>query len=112
MPNAQVIEGDSGGSITMLEKNTTEKEMLETALKLPLSQAIERMTVELKSGYFSKNLKWLVIYLTDTNIDGVPLKLICRLDDGELGLCVFKVYPDDTWRVDVDDEIGFLSNVA
>jgi DNA polymerase elongation subunit (family B) len=29
MPNAQVIEGESGGSITMLTKNTTEKEMLQ-----------------------------------------------------------------------------------
>lgn len=112
MPNAQVIEGDSGGSITMLEKNTTEKEMLETALKLPLSQAIERMNAELKGGYFSKNLKWLVIYLTDTNTDGVPLELVCYLSDGELSLYVYEVDPGYTWDVDGDSVVGFLSNVA
>ncbi len=112
MPNAQVIEGDSGGSITMLEKNTTEKEVLQTALKLPLSQAIERMTAELKSGYFSKNLKWLVIYLTDTHTDGVPLELICRLRVGKLDLYVLRVSPDDAWYVGDVHEIGFLSNVA
>lgn len=112
MPNAQVVEGDPGGTITMLQKNTTEKEMLETALKLPLSQAIERMTAELKHGYFSKNLKWLVIYLTDINSEGGPLKLFCRLDDGELRLCVDEVYPVSTWRVGDDSEVGFLSNVA
>ena len=110
MPNAKIVEGTQNGNITMLEKNTTEKEMLETALKLPLSQAIERMTAELKNGYFSKNLKWLVIYLTDTNSEGVPLKLICDLDVGELRLCVHKVRPDRTWAVDGDYEVGFLSN--
>lgn len=112
MPNAQVVEGDPGGTITMLQKTTTEKEMLETALKLPLSQAIERMTAELKHGYFSKNLKWLVIYLTDTNSEGVPLELICLLDDGKLGRCVREVGPDDTWPVGDGFEVGFLSNVA
>ncbi len=112
MPNAQVIEGDSGGSITMLTKNTLEKEMLQTALKLPLSQAIERMTAELKNGYFSKNLKWLVIYLTDTNSEGVPLELICYLDGGGLDLYVRGVSPDGTWDVGDGRGVGFLSNVA
>ena len=112
MPNAQVIEGDAGGVITMLEKTTTEKEMLETALKLPLSQAIERMTTELKNGYFSKNLKWLVIYLTDTNSEGGPLELVCRLRDGGLRLCVGRVNSGSAWRVDDGREVGFLSNVA
>jgi hypothetical protein len=93
MPNAQVIEGDGGGAVTMLEKTTTEKEMLETALKLPLSQAIERMTTELKNGYFSKNLKWLVIYLTDTNSEGVPLELFCCLNGGKLnGKILCRIY--------------------
>ncbi len=112
MPNAQVVEGDPGGTITMLQKTTTEKEMLETALKLPLSQAIERMTAELKHGYFSKNLKWLVIYLTDTNSEGVPLLLVCRLYDGGLLLCVLGVGPGRTWGVGGGREVGFLSNVA
>ncbi len=110
MPNAQVVEGDGGGTITMLEKNTTEKEMLQTALKLPLSQAIERMTAELKSGYFSKNLKWLVIYLTDTNTEGVPLGLVCFLNGGELNLCVDGVNPGYAWDVDGGIGVGFLSN--
>ena len=111
MPNAKVVNGDiSENAITMLQKATTEKEMLETALKLPLSQAIERMTAELKNGYFSKNLKWLVIYLTDTNSEGVPLKLLCHLRGGRLRLYVNEVDPDDTWHVDGDDEVGFLSN--
>ena len=112
MPNAQVVEGDPGGTVTMLQKTTTEKEMLETALKLPLSQTIERMTAELKNGYFSKNLKWLVIYLTDTNSEGVPLELVCNLDDGKLRLCVGKVRSDNAWTVGDAREVGFLSNVA
>lgn len=110
MPNAQVVEGNHNSAITMLQKNTNEKEMLKTALKLPLSQAIERMTAELKNGYFSKNYKWLVIYLTDTNSDGVPLKLVCFLRDGGLDLCVSEVDPDGAWGVDGDLEVGFLSN--
>lgn len=112
LPNAKVIDGvRQKGTITMLEKNSTESEMLKTAVKLPLSQAIERMTDELRGGYFSKNWKWLVIYLTDTK-DGVPLELVCDLNDDELRLCVRKVSPDDTWRVGDDREVGFLSNVA
>jgi hypothetical protein len=111
MPNAQVVDGEGGGVITMLSKNTTEKEILETALKLPLSQAIERMTAELRGGYFSKNLKWLVIYLTDTNTEGVPLLLICYLDDSLLNLYV-EVDPGNAWSVDDDYEVGFLSNIA
>ncbi len=110
LPEAQVVEGvDPKGSITMLKKNTTEGEMVKTALKLPLSQAIEKMTSELRAGYFSKNLKWLLIYLTDTK-DGVPLEFVCRRRDGKLYLDVSWVFPDYAWYVVDDDEVGFLSN--
>ena len=109
LPNAQVVEGNPGGNITMLEKNTKESKMLITALKLPLSQAIERMTSELRGDYFSKNLKWLVIYLTNTNEAGVPLKLVCSRSDGELYLHVRKIDPDYTWDVVDDFGVGFLN---
>lgn len=110
LPNAQVVEGDTPkGKITMLEKNTKEGEMVKTALKLPLSQAIERMTQAVSEGYFSKNLKWLVIYLTDTK-DGVPLELVCSRDDGKLDLGVGKVLPDGVWDVGGGREVGFFSN--
>lgn len=110
LPGAEVVNGDvPKGAITMLKKDTTEGEMLETALKLPLSQAIERMTEAVHNDYFNKNLKWLVIYLTDTK-DGVPLRLICFRRDGKLFLRVRKVSPDDFWYVDDGSEVGFLSN--
>ncbi len=112
LPDVRVAEGVAPkAGITMLKKNTTESEMLKTAVKLPLSQAIERMTVAVADGYFSKNLKWLVIYLTDTK-DGVPLKLLCHRNGGKLSLIVDGVSPDDTWRVDGGNEVGFLSNEA
>lgn len=110
LPQAQVVEGVfPKGSITMLKENTKESEMLKTALKIQLSQAIERMTKAVRDGYFSKNLKWLVIYLTDTK-DGVPLELVCSLNDGELALYVDEVYSDDSWDVGDGNEVGLLSN--
>ncbi|MCC6198647.1 hypothetical protein IT401_00285, partial [Candidatus Nomurabacteria bacterium] len=110
--NLTVIDGDfSQGTITMLEKNTTEREMLKTALKLPRSQAIERMTAELTSGYFDETKKALIIYLTDVNSNGVPLELVGRrYGDGKLNLNVNWVIPDDTWFVDYGYRVGFLRN--
>ncbi|MCC6198596.1 hypothetical protein IT401_00005, partial [Candidatus Nomurabacteria bacterium] len=107
-----VTEGDAPkGSITMLKKNTTERKMLKTALKLPLSQAIERMTAELTSGYFDETKKISIIYLTDVNSNGVPLMLVgYRCDDGRLYLNVNRVDPDRTWYVVNGHRVGFLSN--
>lgn len=110
LPGAVVVEGDAPiGIITILRQNTTEGEMVKTALKLPLSQAIERMTQAVAEGFFSKNLKWLVIYLTDTK-NGVPLELVCCRGDGQLNLHVSEVASVDVWLVDGDREVGFLSN--
>lgn len=111
LPNAPSATGEVPPSnITMLPKDgMTEGDMLKTALKLPLAQAIMKMTTELTTGYFDEKKKILIIYLTDSK-DGVPLKLIgSRYGDGELYLSVSKVFGDDRWVVD-GRVVGFLSN--
>jgi hypothetical protein len=110
LPQATVAEGEApNGAITMLRKNTAERNMTPNALKLPLSQAIERMTDELRNGYFDRQLKWLIIYLSDTK-GGVPLELVCYRDGGRLRLNVYEVSPVDVWGVDDGYGVGFLSN--
>ncbi len=111
LPDATITDGEiPKGSITMLpKKGMTEETMLKTALKLPLSQAIIKMTEELTGGYFNEKSKILIIYLTDTK-DGVALELVCdRYSDGELRLYVFRVNETGLWDVR-DDRVGFLSS--
>ena len=110
LPDAVIVEGPiPPTSITPLPKEgMTEGVMLQTALQLPLSQAIQRMTEELTNGYFDEKNKVLIIYLTDTK-DGVPLELIgFRRGDGKLSLSVRRVCTDYQWDLD-GGQIGFVS---
>lgn len=112
LPNTEVIDGEQPSTnISMLEQTTTEADMLKTAIKLPLSQAIERMTSELEAGYFDEKNKILIIYLTDQK-DGISLRLVGIRDSvGELGLDAGKVGADYEWDVK-DLRVGFLSSNA
>ena len=111
LPDAVVVEGPiPPTSITPLPKEgMTEGVMLQTALRIPLSQAIQKMTEELANGYFDERNKVLIIYLTDTK-DGVPLGLIggCH-GGGELNLGVNRVFTDCQWVLD-GFQFGFLSS--
>ena len=108
------MEGKSSkGIITLLTKNTEEGDVLPTVIKLPLSQAIRRMTKELKNGYFDQSGKWLSIYLTDVSENGgEPLRLDLRRygNGGGFGLYVEKVDPNYVFFLDYGNRIGFLSN--
>lgn len=79
------------------ENGTTESEMLKTAIKLDLAQAIKKFTEMVRNGEFDKNGTYRIIFLNESR-DGVPLKLTCnRFYDGELGLSVHKVHPHPIW---------------
>lgn len=108
LPNARVVDGNLDGKITMLSETTTEGTMLKTAVKFPLSQAIEKMTEKLIEGYFDEKNKVFIIFLTDEK-DGVPLELVgLRSSDGELYLGVNKVFSGNRWNVD-GEQVGFFS---
>lgn len=79
------------------ENGTSEKTMLETAVKMSLPQAIVTFTEMVKNGEFDKNETYRIIFLTETR-DGNPLKLLCDRDsDGELDLYVDDVNPGRVW---------------
>lgn len=110
LPYAQVVESSGPqGTINMLQKNTRQVELFKAALKLPLSQAIERMNLELKNGYFNKQSRRLVICLTDIK-DFTPLQLICCHCDGKLQLNVYLAGGESLWLSGDGDVVGFLSN--
>ena len=112
LPDAQVVEEElQKGTIAILEEVTTEDKMEQTALKLPLSQAIEYMTVNLKMGYFYKELRSLIIYLIDTK-DGVPLELCCHVFGDELYLYLKEVEPNNTRSTRGLIETGFLRKIV
>ena len=83
------------------ENSTTENEMLKTAVKLDLSQAIIMFTKIIKDcdfDKFDKNKNNKIIFVNETR-NGVPLKLVCRrYSDGKLYLSVSEVHPDDEWN--------------
>jgi len=102
LPNATVsTEPIPTGDWTKVDtKGTPEKEMLKTAVKMSLSQAIQKFTEMLKNGEFDKLETYRIIFLTDTDTNGNPLKLYCsRNSDGKLFLSVNEVVPDYVWRV-------------
>lgn len=84
-------------------KGTTEKEMLKTAQKMCLSQAVQSFTAELEAGTFDVLSTYRIIFLEETDAQGNSLKLLCgRCSGGELDLYVDRVNPDAWW-----DDAGF-----
>jgi hypothetical protein len=80
------------------KNGTTEKEMLKTAQKMCLSQAIQSFTAELEAGTFDALLTYRIIFLEETDAQGNSLRLLCgRFSDGGLYLYVNRVPPDDRW---------------
>ncbi len=78
---------------------TTESEMLKTAIKMSLSQAIDTFTEILTSGVFYKFETYRFIFLEETNTDENCFKLICaRLSGGELRMCLLMVCLDKKWN--------------
>lgn len=103
LPEAKVIKNLAPkGDFISIKNKKNERVMLETALKLPLSQAIEKMTKAVRNLYFNKN-SWIVIFLTDTLRDGTPLKLTCECTrEGELCLKLDRVHLNNDWRLTSD----------
>jgi len=80
------------------KNGTSEKTMLESAVKMPLAQAIQKFTEMLKNGEFDKLETYRIIFLTETKVE-IPLKLYCsRRPDGKLYLNVDEVYYDSVLR--------------
>lgn len=101
IPNAEVITNPvPTGSWKMCDENgTRESEMLTTAVKMSLSQAIQYFTKELIAGTFDKKETYRLIFITETDVNGNSLKLWCnRRSDGKLSLCVRQVDPGNGWR--------------
>ncbi len=101
LPNASVSAVPfPKGSWTSVntESGTTEKEMLKTAQKMCLSQAVQSFTTELEAGTFDAKETYRIIFLEETDAQGNSLRLICdRRSDGELDLYVALVSPGRRW---------------
>lgn len=77
---------------------TTEREMLETAMKMSLSQAIDIFNEMLASGVFDKLETYRIIFLKEKDANGNALGLVCdRGTGGELYLCLPQVSPGRSW---------------
>jgi|GEM_PF-5116176 len=80
-------------------KGTTEKEMLKTAQKMCLSQAVQCFTAELEAGTFDAKETYRIILLEETGVQENSLKLIChRHSDGKLHLFVYRLASGVRWR--------------
>jgi hypothetical protein len=80
------------------KNGTTEKEMLKTAQKMCLSQAVQSFTAELEAGTFDALSTYRIIFLEETDAQGNSLRLVCgRSSGGELGLYVDQVRPGRRW---------------
>ncbi len=106
VPNATISEDElPTGNWKSVDSNngTTEREMLTTAVKMSLSQAIQYFTKELIAGTFDKKETYRLIFITETDVNGNSLKLWCfRFSDGELNLFVDQVDPDNSWNDEGD----------
>lgn len=102
LPNAVVSEEKhQKGTWTSVDttKGTTEKEMLKTAQKMCLSQAIQYFTAELEVGTFDALSTYRIIFLEETGTQGNSLELICdRYSAGKFRLYVNQVHPGRGWR--------------
>jgi hypothetical protein len=80
LPNAVVTETPPPAGVWKpvdADNGTSVKVMLETAIKMSLTQAIQTFTEMLKNGDFDTKETYRIIFLTETR-DGNPLRLICR----------------------------------
>lgn len=97
IPNAIVQSTvDNKGSWTSVDttKGTTEKEMLKTAQKICLSQAIQSFTAELEAGTFDVKETYRIIFITETDPQGNSLRITCfRHSVDEVQLYVCQVFP-------------------
>ncbi len=77
---------------------TVEEEAMDTAVKMPLSQAIVKVTEMVKNGEFDKKRTCRIIFLTETR-NGEALKLVCSWhSNGTLDLNVSEVSPGGVWE--------------
>lgn len=101
LPNVEVSQNPIPDGIWKnvdTKNGTSEKEMLKTAQKMSLSQAISKFTKILEEGIFDKLETYRIIFLEETDANGNGLKLVCRRhSDGELCLYVCKVFPGNVW---------------
>jgi hypothetical protein len=78
---------------------TTESEILETAVKMSLSHAIDTFTDMLTSGVFNNFQAFRIIILEETDTDGNFLRLGCRRrSSGDLDLYLHPVHLGERWK--------------